>query len=47
MSLLERNRARRKCPKCNKSRIYPRTKTKDWRCSYCKRIFDFPIPKNL
>lgn len=38
MNIAERNKMRRKCPKCGKSREYPRTKTNDWRCSYCGEV---------
>jgi len=35
MSIEERNKARRPCPiKDCKSRIYPRTKTKDYKCPF-------------
>ena len=47
MGMKERNEAREPCPECN-NRIYPRSKTKDWRCTKQDKIFTHkPIPENL
>ncbi len=48
MGMKERNAARRKCPNCGNTRIFPRTKTKDWHCVGCGAIItDDQIPDNL